>query len=136
MKVCLRKCAQVLLINTSVLLGQGKPSQTLTPQYTATFTSFRDLAYDNIKKNLVKLPTKICLPISVLETKGLPSFDLPEIKVVDYLLRMSLYDKTSVLSNVHTMKARLHKGDFKFSSKVHCICFLIRSQPQTRSPIG
>ena len=64
------------------------------------------------------------MPFAVTEARGLPSFeDHPEIQVKGYQLRISLYDKTNVLSNVHTLKARLVKGVWKFSTKV-AITFL------------
>lgn len=59
------------------------------------------------------------MPFAIVEAKGLGAFNNnPDIQVLGYQVRTSIYDKTSVISNVHTMKARIHKENWKFSSKV------------------
>jgi hypothetical protein len=98
--------------------GQGSLSKTMIPQSDISNLSFRDLHFDHPNKTIRRIRTPFLIPFSVIEAKHLPA--VPEdFKVIGYQLRMALYDKVNLLSNVHQVPAYLNPktGVWKFTQK-------------------
>lgn len=96
----------------------GMLSKTVLPQFSATYLTFRDLIYDARKKSIKKIKTKCLVPITIKEVRHLPPLS-NDIKVLNYKLRMSLYDKSTVLSNVYTMSTEVTDKGWKFDAVNH-----------------
>ena len=97
-------------------LSPGMLSKTIQPQLNSAQTDFRDLIYDHRKKSIKKIKTKCLVPVTIREVKNLPA-TLENAKLFDHKLRMSLYDKSAVLSNVYSVNAQISNKTWKFHER-------------------
>ncbi|KAJ3301248.1 hypothetical protein HDV03_001167 [Kappamyces sp. JEL0829] len=97
--------------------GNGHASQFLTPELNSTGMAFKDLHLGKkhtIRKRLVKCN----LAFSIMDAKAV-SNPAP-LKVVGRMVRMALFDKTNIVSNIHSVPAFLQTDNenvWKFSTK-------------------
>jgi hypothetical protein len=96
--------------------SHGRMSKTVFPQMNAAQTDFRDLVWDPRKKGIKKFKTKCLAPVIVKEVRNLPA-TLENVKLFDHKLRMALFDKSAVLSNVYTATAHIANKTWKFNEK-------------------
>ncbi len=97
-------------------MSHGMMSKTVQPQLNSAQTDFRDLIYDRRKKSIKKIKTKCLVPITIREVKNLPA-TLENAKLFDHKIRMSLFDKAAVLSNVYSVNAQISNKTWKFHEK-------------------
>ncbi|KAI9017328.1 hypothetical protein BC832DRAFT_588596 [Gaertneriomyces semiglobifer] len=99
--------------------GIGSLRKTLAPKMTADGIAFKDIAWDVAKQRIRKRAVSCTLAFSLLDARNVP---LPgsHIRIVGRVVRMALFDKNSILSNIHSVPA-VYNPDFetiwKFSDK-------------------
>ncbi|KAL2916589.1 hypothetical protein HK105_203701 [Polyrhizophydium stewartii] len=91
--------------------GSGRLKDFLVPSPDASGLSFTDL-------HLVPTPAKCTIAFSMLDARNVPA-SLNHLPVRGRHIRMALFDKTNILSNIHTVAAMTVDGNrsWRFSSK-------------------
>ncbi|KND00620.1 uncharacterized protein SPPG_03748 [Spizellomyces punctatus DAOM BR117] len=99
--------------------GIGRLSKSLTPKLTPDGLCFKDLLWDHKKDRIKKLSTTCTIAFSLLDARYIP-IPGPHVRILGRCVRMALFDKASILSNIHAVPA-VYNPEFehlwKFSSK-------------------
>lgn len=83
--------------------GSGNLSNRVRPNNLGTCLGLRDLFFDTRKKGVRKIKTKLGVGITLIEARNIaPTKDLI---VIDYNVKIGLYDKNSVIGNVSNIPA-------------------------------
>lgn len=105
-------------LGTNYSMGIGHASNYLIPELKSNGIGFKDLHFD--KKNQVQKRTVKCnLSFGIAGAKCIPAAG--NIPVLGRHVRMALFDKSNILSNIHSVPATLHPDNedvWIFSSKV------------------
>ncbi|TPX64902.1 hypothetical protein SpCBS45565_g05563 [Spizellomyces sp. 'palustris'] len=103
--------------------GIGRLSKSLTPKLTPDGLCFKDLLWDHKKDRIKKLSTTCTIAFSLLDARYIP-IPGPHVRILGRCVRMALFDKTSILSNIHAVPA-VYNPEFehlwKFSSKASLV---------------
>ncbi|KAI9206216.1 uncharacterized protein BJ171DRAFT_597882 [Polychytrium aggregatum] len=99
--------------------GIGHSSDYLYPDYEESGLGFCDIFYDFKKSRIRRRLVKCTIAFSLMEARNVP-LPGPGVTILGRHVRLSLFDKTDVLSNIHCVPASFNPefGDaWKFTTK-------------------
>jgi hypothetical protein len=98
----------------TIKAGSGSYQEYLTPELASNGVSFKDVNYDS--KNMIrKRDVKCSIAFTIQLGKNIPYFG--DLDVVGRHVRMSLFDKSHILSNIHSVPATVVDDDGTWSFK-------------------
>ncbi|KAJ3052201.1 hypothetical protein HK097_006725 [Rhizophlyctis rosea] len=99
--------------------GIGATANYLIPDLHPSNLAFTDLNYDYRKQQLRPLPAHLTLAFSLLSAHNIPTPPpQSQIKILGRHVRMALFDKMHVLSNIHSVQGFwIEGGGWRFSRK-------------------
>jgi hypothetical protein len=94
-------------------------SYSLFPQFDESGLGFKDLFYCHKKAKIRRRTAKCVVAFSILEARNIVPIVIPGYQVIERRVRMGLFDKRTILGNIHTIEARQSEQETKwrFSSK-------------------
>ncbi|KAJ3379185.1 Nephrocystin-1, partial [Lobulomyces angularis] len=99
---------------------ENKLSYTLFPQFDNSGIGFKDLFFDDKHQKIRKRPSKCVVAFSILDARNIEVKKIPGYEIIGRNLKMCLFDKTQVLSNIHSLEAvynPINLNKWKFSNK-------------------
>ncbi|KAI9101114.1 hypothetical protein DFS34DRAFT_457035 [Phlyctochytrium arcticum] len=99
--------------------GIGHLSRSLTPKLTPDGLEFKDLQWNHVKDKIKKRPANCTIAFSLLDARCIPHPG-PHVRVVGRCVRMALFDKSNILSNIHAVPAVYNpemENMWRFSTK-------------------
>jgi hypothetical protein len=95
-------------------------SYSLFPQFDESGLGFKDLFYNHKKMKIRQRNAKCVVAFSILEARNITPIVIPGYQVLERRVRMGLFDKRSIIGNIHTIEANCSKEQetkWRFSSK-------------------
>ena len=100
--------------------GSGSSHDFLLPVLNVNGIGFKNLFVDGRKKKVRRKTTQCAMAFSMMEVKNVP-MPSDDVNVLGRQVRMSIFDKTTVMSNIHTVPVIYNPESpklWKFSTKV------------------